>query len=165
MKPGLVVSIIAVVALMIAGAATIVLARNQPPRPSGTSDPAPARPPSLPPNCLSRIEIGFRTDEEMAKASDTLENDQRFYRQSFLTKAQHYEQLKRLFADQPDVLATLRPESVPALASLVPNYDDDTHALIASLKRQYGSVTVTDPCDTPASSKQPAPATSSRARR
>ncbi|ONI76929.1 hypothetical protein ALI144C_32925 [Actinosynnema sp. ALI-1.44] len=167
MKPGLLVSIIAAIALVIAGAATIVLAANQPERPRDYSYTRETRDPSLPPACMHRFEISFRTDAEMIKASDSLENDRRFYNPSFMTQAQNYERLKQTFANQPEVLKLLREDTVPATGTLFPSYSDpgNTRELIEELRREYGSARVTDPCETPSSSRRPVPTTATSATR
>ncbi|MBE1471537.1 hypothetical protein [Kibdelosporangium phytohabitans] len=160
MKPGLLVSIVAVIALIIAGAATIVLAANQPERPRDYPYTRETRDPSLPPRCVSAVEISFRTDAEMVKASKDLQNDTRFYQPSFMTQTQNYERLKVSLADQPDLLKALRPEAVPATAHLLSNYSDDVGSLVESVKHEYPSAKVVNPCDQPASSsKRPGPIT------
>ncbi|CAM4058515.1 permease-like cell division protein FtsX [Kibdelosporangium persicum] len=160
MKPRLLLSIIAVVALAIAGAAVIILTARQPQR----TEPQPydsfaTRDPARPPNCQDSIEILFDTDAEMEQASNDLENDSRFHYASFMTKAQNYERFKRAFADQPELLARARPESMPAVATLMVSYAGQTADLVESLQQRYGSAKVTVPCDMPASSTRPVPAT------
>ncbi|MFC0113262.1 hypothetical protein [Kibdelosporangium aridum] len=160
MKPRLLVSIIAGIALVIAGAAVIVLAANQPPsRANETYYPRPTRPPGVPPPCESTIEITFATDAEMNKAAPELENDTRFYNPSFVTQAQNYERLKRTFANQPEVLKLLRPESVPAVASLMVSYSGPQSSLLNELRKSYGPANVADPCAVPGSSSRPVPTT------
>ncbi|RSM83582.1 hypothetical protein DMH04_23400 [Kibdelosporangium aridum] len=160
MKPRLLVSIIAGIALVIAGAAVIVLAANQPPpRANETYYPRPTRAPGVPPPCESTIEITFATDAEMNKAAPDLENDDRFYNQSFVTQAQNYERLKRAFANQPDVLKVLRPESVPAVVTLMMSYSGSKTTLLNDLRKSYGPANVADPCATPVTSTRPVPTT------
>nr|WP_042194268.1 hypothetical protein [Kibdelosporangium sp. MJ126-NF4]CEL21207.1 hypothetical protein [Kibdelosporangium sp. MJ126-NF4]CTQ96227.1 hypothetical protein [Kibdelosporangium sp. MJ126-NF4] len=161
MKPRLLVSIIAVVALMIAGAATIVLAANQPPRSPYSSYPRETRDPNQPPGCARSVELTFRTDAEMFRASNDLDNDTRFYNPAYLTQAQNYERLKRALAGQPELLKQLRPESVPATATVRLAYSDSdrNRQLLDELEQTYGRTKVADPCALPTSSTRPVPTT------
>ncbi|MCE7011620.1 hypothetical protein LWC34_53730 [Kibdelosporangium philippinense] len=161
MKPRLLLSVVAAIALVIAGAAAIVLYANQPPRRTAESYyERPTRPANVPPPCEDVIEITFATDALMNKAAPELEADISFYNPHFVTQAQNYERLKLAFANQPDVLKAIRPESVPASVTLWVSNSGRGPSVMAQLRQSYGPTNVVDPCAVPGkSSTRPVPTT------
>jgi hypothetical protein len=146
-KPRLLLTVIAAAALVIAGAAVIVLTINQPPRsprPGYSGAYSTADPDE--PSCPSPVTMAFKTDEAMLQAAPRLEQDSRFYSMIRETKAQNYEQFKRTYAGQPELIALARPESLPATVSFSMDPSSSRRSMIADLKSSYASADVQDPC-------------------
>jgi hypothetical protein len=138
--------VIAAAALAIAGAAVIILSANQPPRPSPDySSYTAAR--SDEPSCTNPVTMTFKTDEAMLQAAPRLERDSRFYNTIRETKAQNYERFKRTFADQPELIALTKPESVPASMTIWMDASAGRRAMLAELRNTYATADVQDPCE------------------
>jgi hypothetical protein len=154
-KPRLLISVVAVVALVIAGAAVIILTANQPERPNYSSYARePSRTPVIP-TCPDTITVTFATDEELRRQAPMFENDSRYYNPDYVTKAQAYDRIKDELKNQPELLKLIKPESLPASVTVYVSRTGDLPYLVNQLKDRYGPANVASPCGTAASSTRP----------
>ncbi|MBP2319700.1 hypothetical protein JOF56_000085 [Kibdelosporangium banguiense] len=148
MKPRLLLTVIAVAALVIAGAAVIVLAANQPPqRPLTQYDSSYPKDSMSGPECPNIVTMYFKTDEAMTRAASRVEGDGRFYNTVQETKAQGYERFKKIFKDQPELVALAKPETLPASIMFSVDGSLSRSAVLSELRSTYASADVPDPCE------------------
>jgi hypothetical protein len=140
-RPAVIV-LVAAVALAVAGAvAGVVL-----PAERITGSAAMSRPPADPSTALGRqclaeggrLQLtirfpGARADDEMRVAADALRDDPRAARVLTETRDEAFARFKKIFADQPDMLELVRPESMPAAIEVLTVDDVDPAALAADL--------------------------------
>jgi hypothetical protein len=136
--------VIAAAALVIAGAAVIILTVNQPPEsPREYTNSYPTDIPS----CPNPVTMLFKTDEAMLQAAPQLERDTRFYDTIRETKAQNYERFKRTYADQPELIALTRVEAVPASVTFSMSTSSGRSTVLAELRSTYAPTDIQDPCE------------------
>lgn len=156
MKPRLLLTVIAVAALAIAGAAVIILTINRPERPDSSGYSMATNVPDMP-GCPNVITIYFKTDEAMLEAAPRLEDDSRLYNIVQETKAQAYDRYRVIFKDQPDLVRLARPDTLPASVTFAVATESGKQRLLAELRRTYAPADVVDPCEF--TSRLPVPTT------
>ncbi|OZM71130.1 hypothetical protein CFN78_21955 [Amycolatopsis antarctica] len=99
----------------------------------GPETPVAERPPAYPSGyvrltpeeydrCVREVSVHFdgdAPDPVMRAAADRLRDDPRFESARPRTRQESYEEFRRVFADQPEVVALARPESLPATVILL----------------------------------------------
>jgi cell division protein FtsX len=99
-----------------------------------------AKPAAAPKQCArpDEIDIYLRDDAELPQVRATvLATHQDVESVVTQTRQQTFEEFQRLFADQPDVLKTARPESLPAVVKVRPRTGFPAGALGDRLAQQF----------------------------
>jgi hypothetical protein len=97
----------------------------------------------------SEIDVGFTTDEAMAKVAAELKGDRRVVDPVGETKQQGYERYQKTFAGDRELLNMVSPETYPANVRLKPAPGISRNSLKAELKQAYPEALVQDPCLVP----------------
>lgn len=92
------------------------------------------------PDCVT-FAVFLKTDDEMRKATDELKADPEVSEAVGYTKAQNYENFKRIFANRPDLLANARVEAIPASIRINEAVGVDADAFAERLRAKYGKET------------------------
>ncbi|MFC0543228.1 permease-like cell division protein FtsX [Kutzneria chonburiensis] len=104
---------------------------------STTTAPTPA---AAPQPCLKpdEVDIYLHNDTDLPQVqAQVLATHQDVESVTTQTKQQSYEDFRRMFADQPDVLKTARPDAMPALVKVRPKPGVSASALGDILTRQF----------------------------
>ncbi len=109
------IPVVALAAAAGVGLAFLVVALVRPPELPVDRDPAPLAGHQL---CASVL-VYFRTDEAMRAAARSFHDDPKARRVYVETKAEAYTRFKGIFKDQPELLGSTRPDSLPASVSLL----------------------------------------------
>jgi hypothetical protein len=128
--------LVPVVALAVAagaGLAFFVAALIRPPDLPVDPDPVPLAGHDL---CAS-VAVYFGTDDAMREAAGSFHDDPKARRVFVETKAEAYARFKRVFEDQPEVLASTRPDSLPASVSLLAVPGTDLRAWAQELHARF----------------------------
>jgi hypothetical protein len=150
--------VIAAAALAIAGAAVIILSANRPSPSRGEYYNSYPTGSSIEPWCPNPVTMLFKTDEAMLQTARQLERDSRFSNTIRETKALNYERFKRTFADQPELIALTKPETMPASITLwMTDSSFGRSTLLAELKSTYTPADVQDLCEITATTTTPPP--------
>ena len=83
------------------------------------------------------VEIDLHSDQDMAAAAVKVRADHLDADVVEQTQQQSYEEFKRLFADQPELLKIARPESLPAAVKIMPKPGVSAIALADRLTKEF----------------------------
>ncbi|ANN16687.1 hypothetical protein SD37_14155 [Amycolatopsis orientalis] len=87
--------------------------------------------------CGIHLLMYLESDESMTLAAQAFQDDQKARRVLTETKAEAYERFKKLFADRPDLLEVVRPETLSAAVHLVPVAGTDAEAWAKDLRQRF----------------------------
>ncbi|RZS41313.1 hypothetical protein EV193_103635 [Herbihabitans rhizosphaerae] len=90
--------------------------------------------------CIRGVTVHFDgadTDDRMRAAATRLGEDPRFESVKPRTRAESWEEFKRIFANQPDLLKTARPESLPASVLLVVRENTTSKQVEPQLRAEF----------------------------
>ncbi|MET0132910.1 MAG: permease-like cell division protein FtsX [Kibdelosporangium sp.] len=122
-----------------------------------TTAPAPTTSADLPQPCPNSAIVYFDTDEAMRQGADVLRGDSRLAEVEQQTKQQAYVRFREVFADQPELLDRIQPDTLPSSLYVTGSGAINKQDLLAELKARFPGLEVNDACDPRAPSAGPAP--------
>ncbi|MER6670880.1 permease-like cell division protein FtsX [Amycolatopsis japonica] len=97
--------------------------------------------------CGLRLLVAVGADADMATAAQALQDDPKARRVLTETKAQAYERFKKLFADRPELLKLVTPDTLPASVHLVPLAGTDAEGWANELRQRFPKAEKVDVLD------------------
>lgn len=104
--------------------------------------------------CVRQVVLDFQTgdvDTAMREAVARLRADPRFESVRARTREEAFTEFKEIFADQPELLAVARPESLPASALVMVRQGNTAQQVEGALRKEFpgSEVTVQKWCPPP----------------
>ena len=92
-----------------------------------------------PPRCNKpdQVDIYLKTDDAMTQATAKVRAEHQDADVAGQTQQQSYEEFQRLFADQPELLKTTRPESLPAVVKVMPKPGVSASAVADRITKEF----------------------------